>query len=94
MNDVFFQQIHDIRITTPEWLRNSKNEFYENQNERDKMGLHVLAIARRNECDRALRLLHARQSWSNNNNNTPVCTRNIRVKDRERKKDANLITSR
>ena len=107
MNGVIFQQMHDVRITTPEWLRRAKNEFYENQNERDKMGLHVLAIARKNECDRALRLLHARLSWNNNNNSIPVYTRNIKdrgltnsyinVTDNEMtgtEKDVNLITSR
>ncbi len=52
------QQIHEIRITTPEWLRRAKDEFCEIQDKRDVMGLHELAIARVQECNRALRSLH------------------------------------
>jgi hypothetical protein len=105
VNDMKIEQIRDVRITIPEWLQHSKNEFYKNQNKREEMGLHVLAVAKKNECDRALRLLHARQSWSNNNKRI---SRNIRIKDRSSinsclnvissmigtEKDVNLITSR
>ncbi|CAI2171164.1 19275_t:CDS:2 [Funneliformis geosporum] len=62
------QQICEIRITTPGWLRNAKSEFRETQDKRDVMGSHVLAIARAKECNRALR----RMNISNDNSEDKI----------------------
>src|SRR3989337_1191113 len=62
------QQIHEIRIATPEWLRRDKDEFRKIQDKRDAMGIHVLSIARVQECNRVLRSLHTSQSWNDRGN--------------------------